>query len=188
MISTTDFRSGLKLAVDGEPMEMIEYQHVKPGKGGAFVRTKMRNLKTGNVLERTFRSGEKFEEPEVEEKHMQYLYLQEGNYHFMDVKSYEQLFVTKAQMGDAWQFLKENMEVDILFWKGRPLGVSPPVFVELKIVDTGPGIRGDTATGGTKPATLESGAVVKVPFHIEQGSVIKVDTRTKAYVERVKGP
>jgi elongation factor P len=188
VISTTDFRNGLKLAVDGDPMEIIDYQHVKPGKGGAFVRTKMRNLKTGNVLERTFRSGEKFEEPEVEEKHMQYLYLQEGNYHFMDVKSYEQLFLTKTQMGDAWQFVKENMEVDIVFWKGKPLGVSPPVFVELKIVDTGPGIRGDTATGGTKPATLESGAVVKVPFHIEQGSVIKVDTRTKAYVERVKGP
>jgi elongation factor P len=188
VISTTDFRNGLKLAVDGDPMEIIDYQHVKPGKGGAFVRTKLRNLKTGNVLDRTFRSGEKFEEPEVEERHMQYLYLQDGNYHFMDVSSYEQLFLTKDQMGDAWQFLKENLEVDILFWKGKPLGVSPPVFVELKIVDTAPGIRGDTATGGTKPATLESGAVVKVPFHIEQGSVIKVDTRTKAYVERVKGP
>lgn len=188
MISTTDFRNGLKLEVDGEPMEIIEYQHVKPGKGGAFVRTKLRNLKTGNVLDRTFRSGEKFNEPQVEERRMQYLYAEEDNYHFMDVNSYEQLFVPKAQMGDSWQFLKENMEVDILFWKGKPLGVSLPLFVELKIVDTAPGVRGDTATGGTKPATLESGAVVKVPFHIEPGSVIKVDTRTKAYVERVKGP
>ncbi|MEO5656802.1 MAG: elongation factor P [Nitrospiria bacterium] len=188
MITTTDFRGGLKLEVDGEPMEIIDYQHVKPGKGGAFVRTKMRNLKTGNVLERTFRSGEKFEEPQVEEKRMQYLYLQEGEFHFMDVKSYEQLFLSKTQLGDSWQFLKENMEVDIVFCKGKPLGVNLPLFVELKIVETAPGIRGDTATGGTKPATLESGAVVKVPFHIDQGTIIKVDTRTKAYVERVKGP
>lgn len=188
MITTTDFRGGLKLEVDGEPMEIIDYQHVKPGKGGAFVRTKMRNLKTGNVLERTFRSGEKFEEPQVEEKRMQYLYLQEGEFHFMDVKTYEQLFLSKTQLGDSWQFLKENMEVDIVFCKGKPLGVNLPLFVELKIVETAPGIRGDTATGGTKPATLESGAVVKVPFHIDQGTIIKVDTRTKAYVERVKGP
>lgn len=188
MITTTDFRNGLKLEVDGEPMEIIDYQHVKPGKGGAFVRTKMRNLKTGNVLERTFRSGEKFEEPQVEEKQMQYLYMQEGDFHFMDVHSYEQLFLSKDQLGDSWQFLKENMEVNILFCKGKPLGVSLPLFVELKIVETAPGIRGDTATGGTKPATLESGAVVKVPFHIDQGTIIKVDTRTKAYVERVKGP
>src|SRR5574341_1026912 len=135
-------------------MEIIEYQHVKPGKGGAFVRTNMRNLKTGNVLERTFRSGEKLEEPQVEERQMQYLYLQDGNYHFMDVNSYEQLFLTKEQMGDAWQFLKENTEVNILFWKGKPLGVSLPLFVELRIVETAPGIRGDTATGGTKPAPL----------------------------------
>jgi elongation factor P len=188
VIVTTDFRNGLKLEVDGEPMEIIEYQHVKPGKGGAFVRTKMRNLKTGNVLERTFRSGEKFDDPQVEERKMQYLYLQDGNYHFMDTDSYEQLFLSKEQMGDSWQFLKENMEVDILFCKGKPLGVSLPLFVELAIVDTAPGIRGDTATGGTKPATLESGGVVKVPFHIGPGTVIKVDTRTKAYVERVKGP
>ncbi len=188
MITTTDFRNGLKLEVEGVPMEIIDYQHVKPGKGGAFVRTKMRNLRTGNVLERTFRSGEKFEEAQVEEREMQYLYVQGDEYHFMDVNSYEQLFLSKAQLGDSWQFLKENMKVDILFCKGKPLGVDLPLFVELKIVETAPGIRGDTATGGTKPATLESGAVVKVPFHIEQGSVIKVDTRTKAYVERVKGP
>lgn len=188
MISTTDFRNGFKFEVDGEPMEMIEYQHVKPGKGGAFVRTKMRNLRTGNVLERTFRSGEKFEEAQIEERRMQYLYLQGEEFHFMDVDTYEQLFIPKAALDDAWQFLKENMEVNVVFWKGKPLGVDLPLFVELKIVDTPPGIKGDTATGGTKPATLESGAVVKVPFHIEQGSIIKVDTRTKSYVERVKGP
>jgi elongation factor P len=188
VITTADFRNGLKLEVEGIPMEIIDYQHVKPGKGGAFVRTKMRNLRTGNVLERTFRSGEKFEEAQVEERQMQYLYLEGDNFHFMDVRSYEQLFLSKAQLGDAWQFLKENMEVDILFCKGQPLGVDLPLFVELKIVETAPGIRGDTATGGTKPATLESGAVVKVPFHIDQGSTIKIDTRTKAYVERVKGP
>jgi elongation factor P len=186
LISTTEFRSGLKIQVEGDPYEIIDYQHVKPGKGGAFVRTKMRNLKTGNVNEKTFRSGERFEEPPVDEREMQFLYSQAKDFYFMDTSNYEQLSLTDEQLGDSKDFLKENMVVNIMFYQGKPLGVHLPVFVELKIVETAPGVRGDTATGGTKPATLETGAVIKVPFHISQGEIVKIDTRTGAYVERAK--
>ncbi len=186
MISTSDFRGGLKLEMDGDPYAIVDYQHVKPGKGGAFVRTKLKNLKTGNLLERTFRSGEKFNEPDLVERQMQFLYKQDGEYHLMDAASCEQLFLTEKQMGVAKDFLKEEMVVEILFYRGQPLGVNLPLFVELKIVETDPGIRGDTATGGTKIAKLESGGVVKVPLFLEEGTVIKVDTRTGTYVERVK--
>jgi len=186
MILTTDFRSGLRIEVAGEPFEIIDYQHVKPGKGGAFVRTKLRNLKTGNVNEKTFRSGERFEEPPVEDKEMQFLYAQGPDYHFMDTRTYEQVAIIEEQLGSSKDFLKEGMVVGIMFYQGTPLGVQLPIFVKLKIVETAPGIRGDTATGGTKPATLETGAVIKVPFHIKQDEVIKIDTRTRAYVERAK--
>ena len=186
MISTTDFRNGLRMQVEGDPYEIIEYQHVKPGKGGAFVRTKLRNLKTGNVNEKTFRAGEKFEESPVEDREMQFLYAQGPEYYFMDTRSYEQISVIGTQLGEAKDFLKEGLVARIIFYQGRPLGVQLPVFVELKIVETAPGVRGDTATGGGKPATLETGAVIKVPFHIAQGETIKIDTRTKAYVERAK--
>ena len=186
MIFTTDFRSGLRIHVEGDPYEIIEFQHVKPGKGGAFVRTKLRNLKTGNVIEKTFRAGERFEEPPIEDREMQFLYAQGRDCYFMDTSSYEQVSVTDEQLGGAKDFIKENMVVKIMFYQGKPLGVQLPIFVELKIVETAPGVRGDTATGGNKPATLETGAVIKVPFHIGQGDIVKIDTRTRAYVERAK--
>ncbi len=186
MILTTDFRSGLRIQVEGDPYEIIEFQHVKPGKGGAFVRTKLRNLKTGNVNEKTFRAGERFEEPPIEDREMQFLYAQGSEFCFMDTRTYDQISVTDTQLGEAKDFLKEGLVVRIIFYQGRPLGVELPVFVELKIVETAPGIRGDTATGGSKPATLETGAVIKVPFHIGSGEMIKIDTRTRAYVERAK--
>lgn len=186
MIFTTDFRSGLRIQVEGAPYEIIEFQHVKPGKGGAFVRTKLRNLKTENVIEKTFRAGERFEEPPIEDREMQFLYAQGRDCYFMDTSSYEQVSVTDEQLGGAKDFIKENMVVKIMFYQGKPLGVQLPVFVELKIVETAPGVRGDTATGGNKPATLETGAVIKVPFHIGQGDIVKIDTRTRTYVERAK--
>jgi len=185
MISTTDFKSGLKLEYNGEPYEIVEFQHVKPGKGTAFAKTKMKNLKTGNVLERNFRSGEKFDTPDIEEKEMQYLYLEGKNYYFMDVKNYEQLFIPEDRMGGAQNYLKENMSAKIIFYKGQSLSVEPPMFVELKIVETPPGVKGDTATGGSKQAKVETGAWIKVPLHLEEGTVIRVDSRTGTYIERV---
>lgn len=186
MISTTDFKNGAKIELDGDPYTIVEFQHVKPGKGGAFVRTKLKNLKTGNLLERTFRSGEKFNAPDLLDREMQFLYAEGNEYHFMDNNTYEQLFITAEQLGSAKDFLKENMVVRILFFQGKPLGIDLPLFVELKVVETDPGIRGDTATGGTKLAKLETGGTVKVPLYLEEGTVIKVDTRTGTYVERVK--
>ncbi|MFY9269344.1 MAG: elongation factor P [Candidatus Manganitrophaceae bacterium] len=186
MISTTDFKNGTKLELDGDPYVIVEFQHVKPGKGGAFVRTKLKNLKTGNILERTFRSGEKFQEPDLIEREMQFLYVQGKEYHFMDANTYEQLFLTEDQLGSPKDFLKENMMARILFFQGKSIAIDLPLFVELKVVETPPGIRGDTATGGTKLAKLETGGSVKVPLYIEEGTVIKVDTRTGTYVERVK--
>ncbi|HLF86896.1 MAG TPA: elongation factor P [Nitrospiria bacterium] len=186
MISTNEIRNGAKIEVDGEPFIIVEFQHVKPGKGGAFVRTKLRSLKTGNVVDRTFRSGDKLEEPDIDEMEMQFLYSAEGQYFFMDTKSYEQIFILQEHLGESKNFLKENMVAKIIFYEGKPLSVELPIFVELKIVKTDPGIRGDTATGGTKVATVETGANVKVPLYLEEGAVIKVDTRSGEYVERVK--
>lgn len=186
MISTNEIRNGAKIEVDGEPFIIVEFQHVKPGKGGAFVRTKLRSLKTGNVVDRTFRSGDKLEEPDIEEMEMQYLYSSEGQYFFMDTKSYEQIFILQEHLGESKNFLKENMVAKIIFYEGKPLSVELPIFVELKIVKTDPGIRGDTATGGSKVAMVETGANVKVPLYLEEGAVIKVDTRSGEYVERVK--
>ena len=186
MISTADFRKGGKIVLKDEPCEIIDFQHVKMGRGGAIVRTKYRNLITGNVLEDTFRSGEKFDSPNLEEKEMQFLYEQDGMYYFMDTENFEQVPLTKEQFGEARQFVKENSNVKILYFRERPIAIEAPMFVELKITETDPGFKGDTASGGGKPATLETGCVVRVPFHINQGDTIKVDTRTSEYIERVK--
>ncbi len=187
LILTSDFRKGLKIEFKNEPCEIIDFQHVKMGRGGAIVRTKMKSLRTGSILEQTFRSGEKLESPQLEEKKMQYLYMQDGMYYFMDEDTYEQIPLTSDQLGDAKKFLKENMVAVILYYKGNPLSVELPTFVELVVTKTAPaGFKGDTASGGNKPATLETGAVVRVPFHINEGDTIKVDTRTSEYIERVK--
>ena len=186
MISTAEFRNGAKIEIDGEPFVIIEFQHVKPGKGGAFVRTKLKSLRTGNVMDRTYRSGEKLETPNLEERNMQYLYSSGDDFFFMDNESYEQLSLTAAQLGDGKKWLKENMVIQVLYHNDNPIGVEVPLFVELKVVQADPGVKGDTASGGTKPATLETGAVVKVPLYLEEGEVIKVDTRTGEYIERVK--
>jgi len=187
LISTSDFRKGLKVEFKGEPCEIVDFQHVKMGRGGAIIRTKFRNLKTGAVLEETFRSGEKLEKAELEEKSMQYLYSQDGQYYFMDLDTFEQIPLTDAQLGNTKNFIKENMTVKILYHRDMPISVEIPTFVELVVLKTAPaGFKGDTASGGGKPATLETGAIVKVPFHINEGDTIKVDTRTSEYIERVK--
>lgn len=186
MISTTDFRGGVRLLVDGEPYYIVEFQHVKPGKGGAFVRTKLKSYLSGNVLDRTFRSGERFEEPDLEEREMQFLYATGDDYTFMDTETYEQLTFEKKQLGENADLLKENMNAKILIYEHRPIDVELPIFIELKVVDAEPGVRGDTASGGTKPAVVETGATIKVPLYLEVGTVIKIDTRTRAYVERVR--
>lgn len=186
MISTADFRRGIKITYKGEPCEVVEFQHAKMGRGGALVKTKMKNLITGAVLDDTFRSGEKFEPPALEEKQMQYLYEQDGLFYFMDTESYEQIPLSEDQFGYAKKFTRENASVRMLFFKDRPIAIDPPTFVELVIAETDPGFKGDTASGGGKPAVLETGATVRVPFHINQGDTIRVDTRTSEYIERVK--
>lgn len=186
MISTVDFRNGVRLMVEGEPFYIVEFQHVKPGKGGAFVRTKLKSYLSGNVLDRTFRSGERFEEPNLDEREMQFLYASGDSYTFMDTETYEQLTFEKKQLGENADLLKENMIVKMLIYEHRPIDVELPIFIELKVVDAEPGVRGDTASGGTKPAVVETGATVKVPLYLEVGTVIKIDTRTRSYVERVR--
>jgi elongation factor P len=186
VISTVDFRNGVRLMVEGDPFYIVEFQHVKPGKGGAFVRTKLKSYLTGNVLDRTFRSGERFEEPKLEEREMQFLYATGDDYTFMDSESYEQLTFAKKTLGENADLIKENMIVKILVYEHRPIDVELPNFIELKVVDADPGVRGDTASGGTKPATVETGAIIKVPLYLEVGTVIKIDTRTRSYVERVR--
>jgi elongation factor P len=176
----------LKIEIDGEPFVIVEFQHVKPGKGGAFVRTKFKSLKSGNVTDKTFRAGEKVDVPDLEEKTMQYLYGADKDRVFMDTTSYEQVSLNEKQLGDSINYLKENMEIKVLYHKGMPINIEVPMFVELVIAKTDPGVRGDTASGGSKPATLETGAVVKVPLYMNEGDVIKVDTRTGIFIERVK--
>jgi elongation factor P len=183
-VSTADFRKGLRIVFDGEPYAIVDFQHVKPGKGGAFVRTKLKHMRDGRVIDNTFRSGEKVELVEFEERHMQFLY-RDDRYHFMDTETYEQVSLSDAEVGDARLYLKENTEVDVLLIDGAPTSVELPNFVELAIVRTEPGVRGDTAQGGSKPATLETGAVVSVPLFLNQGDVVKVDTRTGEYLGRV---
>ena len=184
-VDTSQFRNGLKIELDGEPFTVIYFQHVKPGKGGAFVRTKVRNLKNGKVLERRFRAGERVELADVEERKMQYLYPDGEQLVFMDTQNYDQIPFSAEQVGDARKFLKENLEVDVVFWRGRPLNVELPSFITAVITQCEPGIKGDTASNVTKPATLETGAIVQVPLFVKEGETIRVDTRSGEYVERV---
>ena len=185
MYSTADFRKGLKIELEGKPFIIVDFLHVKPGKGGAFVRTRIKNMETGQVLERTFRSGEKVERPDLMERDMQYLYQDAEGYCFMDNKNYEQTFIDEDHLGDSRDFLKENVDVKVLFFNNKPIGIELPIFVELSVTQTEPGFRGDTATGSTKPATLETGYVIQVPLFINEGDTVKIDTRTGDYVERV---
>jgi len=184
MYSTSDFRNGLKIEFGGEPYVILYFQHVKPGKGGAFVRTKLKNLKTGAVLENTFRSGDKVNKPDLDERGMQFMYMLENAFHFMDTKTYEQIYLDREHMGDAANYMIENLPVKILFYRGEPIGIDLPIFIDLQIVETEPGLKGDTVSGATKPASLESGAVVQVPLFLDVGDRIKVDTRTGTYIER----
>ena len=185
MFTTSDFRNGLKIEFEDAPYVIVYFQHVKPGKGGAFVRTKLKNLKTGAVLEHTFRSGDKVEKPDLEERDMQFMYKMENQYHFMDNRTYEQIYLDQDHVEEAGNYLIENLPVKILFYKAEPIGIDIPFFIDLRIVETEPGVRGDTVSGATKPARLESGAVVLVPLFLNEGDVIKVDTRTGTYIERV---
>ncbi len=184
MYTTSDFRNGLKIDFEGEPFVIVYFQHVKPGKGGAFVRTKLKNLKTGAVIEHTFRSGDKVDKPDLEEREMQFMYRMENAFHFMETKTYEQIYLDADHMGDAANYMIENLPVRVLFYKGEPIGIDLPIFITLSIVETEPGVRGDTVSGATKPATLESGAVVQVPLFLSVGDRVKIDTRTGTYIER----
>jgi elongation factor P len=186
MYSTADFKKGLKLEIDGTPFVIVDFLHVKPGKGGAFVRTKIKNLMTGKVLDQTFRSGEKLKRPDLAEREMQFLYREGDNFFMMDNETYEQLALTSEQLGDAVLYLIENLNLKVLFFNQQPVAAELPNFVELTVAQAEPGVKGDTASGGTKPATLESGAVIQVPLFINEGDQVKVDTRTGTYIERVK--
>jgi len=184
--STNQFKSGLKILLDGEPYSIVENEFVKPGKGQAFNRVKVRNLKTGKVIDRTFKSGDTVEGADVIETELQYLYSDGEFYHFMDPNSFEQQAAGAAAVGDAAKWLKEQDLCNVTLYNGAPLSVDPPPHVTLKITQTDPGLRGDTSSGGSKPATLETGAVVQVPLFIEEGEVVKVDTRTGSYISRAK--
>ena len=185
MIMAGDFRNGTTFEMDGQVYRIVEFQHVKPGKGAAFVRTKLKNVMNGSVLERTFNPSEKYENAQVERREMQYLYEDSGLYYFMDTETYEQMPLNQDQLGDALMYVKENMNVKILSYKGNVFGIEPPTFVELEVTETEPGFKGDTATGATKPAIVETGAKVMVPLFVNQGEVIRIDTRTGEYMERV---
>ena len=186
MIATNQFRRGLKIELDGEPFTIVEFQHVKPGKGGAFVRTKLKSLASGNVLDRTFRSGDKVKKPDFEEKEMQFLYSDDNGFNFMDSSTYDQICISGEDLGDAQGFLSEQLSVTVQFFNGTPMGVELPIFVELKIARSEPGIKGDTASAATKPAELETGAVIQVPLFVEEGEVVRIDTRSGEYIERVR--
>ena len=184
MISAGDFRNGVTFEYDGSVYQIIEFQHVKPGKGAAFVRTKIKNVISGGVVEKTFNPTDKMPKAHIDRKDMEYLYNDGDLFYFMDPETYEQIPVSQDQLGDALKFVKENMQVKILSFKGNIFGIEPPNFVELAITETEPGFAGNTATGATKPATLETGAVVQVPLFIDNGEVMKVDTRTGEYMGR----
>ena len=184
MITAGDFRNGVTFEMDGNVVQVVEFQHVKPGKGAAFVRTKFKNVITGAVVERSFNPTEKFPTAFIERKDMQYLYEDGGLYYFMDVETYEQLPIEADKLGDNFKFVKENMEVKVLSYKGNVFGVEPPYFVELQITQTDPGFKGDTATNAPKPAILETGAEIRVPLFIDEGDMIRIDTRTGEYMER----
>ena len=185
MVSAGDFRNGLTIEYEGNVYQVVEFQHVKPGKGAAFVRTKWRNIKNGGVVEKTFRPTEKCPQAHIDRADMQYLYSDGELYHFMDVETYDQIALNEEAIGDALKFVKENEMVKMLSHNGEVFSVEPPLFVELVITDTEPGFKGDTATGATKPATVETGAQVNVPLFVESGDTIKIDTRTGEYLSRV---
>lgn len=186
MYDTSDFKKGLKVEIDGKPFEIVDFLHVKPGKGGAFVRTKLKNMLTGRVVDQTFRSGEKVDRPNLQEKQMQYLYKDGESYCLMDNETYDQIFLSKEQIGEHRLYLRENITVNVMFFNDEPIGVDLPLFVELTIAETEPGFKGDTASKVTKPATLETGAVIPVPIFLNAGDRVKVDTRSGNYVERIK--
>jgi len=186
MYSTAEFKKGLRIEVDGTPYIIVDFQHVKPGKGGAFVRTKLKNLLNGRVVDQTFRSGERVKKPDLMEREMQYLYREGDRYCMMDNETFEQIMLSTEQVGEARLYLIENLNVEVLFYNKEPIAVELPTFVELAIAQTEPGVRGDTASGGSKPAVLESGATLQVPLFINEGDRVKVDTRTGTYIERVK--
>ena len=185
MISAGDFRNGLTVEIEGNVFQIIEFQHVKPGKGAAFVRTKLKNIKNGGVVEKTFRPTEKFPQARIERRDMQYLYSDGELYNFMDTETFEQIALNEDTIGDSLKFVKENEMVKICSHNGEVFAIEPPLFVELQITDTEPGFKGDTATGATKPAVVETGATVYVPLFVEQNDVIKIDTRTGEYLSRV---
>ncbi len=184
MISAGDFRNGITFEMEGNVLQIVEFQHVKPGKGAAFVRTKVRNVITGVILEKTFNPSDKFPSAYIERREMQYLYNEGDLYYFMDNETYEQIPVDKSQLDDNFKFVLENMEVKILSYKGNVFGVEPPNFVELEVTQTDPGFKGDTATSANKPAILETGAEIRVPLFIDTGDRIRIDTRTGEYMER----
>ncbi len=186
MYSTSDIKKGLKIDLNGEPFVIVDFLHVKPGKGGAFIRTKLKNLKTGAVLDKTFRSGEKLAKADLEEKDMQYLYNDGENYHFMDNETFEQISISEDKIEFEKNFLKENVNVKVLFFKGDAISIEIPTFVELEVTHTEPGLKGDTASSASKPATVETGYTLNVPLFVNIGDILKIDTRNGEYVERVK--
>ncbi|MDH7498288.1 MAG: elongation factor P [Syntrophomonadaceae bacterium] len=185
MISVNDFRTGLTIEVDGDVWQVVEFQHVKPGKGAAFVRAKLKNVKSGGVIERTFRAGEKVPRARLDKREMQYLYNDGDDYMFMDLESYDQISLNRERLGEGMKWLKEQMVIQVLLYQGEIIGLELPNFVELVVVETEPGIKGDTASGATKIATLETGAVVQVPLFVNVGDVLRIDTRTGQYMERL---
>jgi elongation factor P len=187
MYETTDFRKGLKIEYDNKAYEIVEFQHVNPGKGSAFVRTRLKNLETGRVIDVTFKAGvEKVGVPDLAYNHMQYLYSDGETFTFMDNGSFDQVSLTKDEIGDSALYLIENSEVKVTYYKGKPVAIDIDNFVELKVKETQPNIRGDTSSGGGKPAIMETGLTINVPFHINEGDILKIDTRTNKYVEKVK--
>lgn len=184
MYATADFRTGLKIELEGKPFVIVEFLHVKPGKGGAFVRTKLKNMITGQVLEKTFRAGEKVALPNIQEKEMQYLYQDKDHYCFMDTASFDQVFLTAEQLRGNRLFLKENTTLKALMYNEEVVAIELPNFIELEVIQTEPGVKGNTVTGGTKTATLESGGVIQVPLFVNIGDTVRIDTRTREYLER----
>jgi elongation factor P len=185
MISSNDFRNGVTIVIDGQLWTVIEFLHVKPGKGSAFVRTRLKNVKSGATVERTFRAGEKLERATVDNRDMQMLYNDDDGYHFMDVESFENVTLQRDLIGDPADFLKDGMRVQVQFHDGTPIGIDLPAHVELRVEETDPGFKGDTATGTTKPAKLETGSTVQVPLFVNPGDLIKIDTRDRRYIGRV---
>ncbi len=185
MATTSDFRAGLVIELDGELLSIVDYQHIKPGKGGAFLKTKLKNLKTGAILDKSFRAGEKIDKAYLDKREIEYLYRADNLYYFLNQTNYEELILTDSQVGDARKYLKENDVCTALVYKGNVFSIELPIFVELEVLETEPGVRGDTVSGGTKPARLETGTGIQVPLFMSKGDIVRVDTRSGEYVERV---